>query len=627
MRNQSNFQTKLAQIEKKIKKRDFESALNLLESIYGQYNKDLHINLLVGEMHLSIGQYRESEKFFNRALKIDSDHYQALYGIGKVKFLSGKNDEALLFLKKAHRLSPNTYDICRDLAEVYRHKKDDYQAEQHLLRSCEISGFNDESLLFLLEFYSESGRLDKARELLKEKFPLETRNQALLFRKGTIEILDQDFHQALDTFTRILKIEHTHIDALYYRGFCYLNINDLDHARQDFQQCIKLDPTANDIHSILALTYTLEGKVSQSINIWKEFLPIFSRPAKEPKKQTIGTILPMKIIDSIDIKSKPEKMNISIVIPVFNEEESLVILHEKIKSVMESVDKSYEVIFIDDGSSDNSLKILENLSRENPNLSVLKFRRNYGQTAAFAAGFKYATGDIIITMDADLQNDPVDIPRLLQKMSEGYDLVSGWRKNRQDKKLTRKIPSKIANQIINKLIAGTGIQIHDFGCSLKAYKKAIVKRIRLYGEMHRFIPAYAAWLGIKVAEIPVTHHSRKFGQAKYGLERVWRVILDLITLRFYTGFRAHPLLFFGKFALTTMFLGSLLSVFLVVSYYLTGVGINSQTFLIFLLFTLLGGMQFIIVGVLSEIITRGFFEARNSDEYIVEEIITQGTDQ
>jgi glycosyltransferase involved in cell wall biosynthesis len=418
--------------------------------------------------------------------------------------------------------------------------------------------------------------------------------------------------------SQLIDLEPENIDAIYHRGFCYLNLNEVEKGRKDFEQCLKINPTADDIHAILALTFALEGKISHSIDVWKEFFPILTKKSKTPASN-IGKIAPMKIIDSLD--KEETKFDLSVVIPVFNEEGSLLILYDKLKSVLNHLKKSYQIIFIDDGSTDNSLQILEDLSKANSEVVTLKFRRNYGQTAAFAAGFKYATGNIVITMDADLQNDPVDIPMLLKKMSEGYDIVSGWRKNRQDKKFSRKIPSKIANRIINKLIEGTGIKIHDFGCSLKAYKKEIVKRIKLYGEMHRFIPAYAAWLGIRVTEIPVTHHSRKFGQAKYGLERVWRVILDLITLRFYTGFRTHPLLFFGKFALMTLFAGFFVSLVLLLTGFLWGVGITGQTFMLFLVFTFLGALQFITVGLLSEIITRGFFESKDSDEYYVEEVI------
>ncbi|MFP4547627.1 MAG: glycosyltransferase [Fidelibacterota bacterium] len=622
MKSKNSLKSKLNLIEEKIRNREYMASLDLLESIYIHNSADLHINLLIGEIHLAIGQMREAEKYFRNSLKIDGNHFQALYGMGKTLYLRGKIDDGLTAMEKAYSLAPGKYDICRDLAEIYSDQNNRAKAETFYLQAAEIVNYNNESLVYLLEFYSESNELDKAKTLIHRHFNKNTKNRDLLFRKGIIDIQDNEYEAAIQTFTQILNLSGNAVDALYHRGFCYLNLNEVEKAREDFQNCLKLKPDADDIHATLALTYTLEGKVSHSIDVWKEFFPILTKKASPKSRQAvIGKIQPMKIIDTFDSQENQEGNELSIVIPVYNEEESLIILFDKIKSVLQEIGKSYEIIFIDDGSTDNSLTILESLSRQNDNVVTLKFRRNYGQTAAFAAGFKYASGDIVITMDADLQNDPVDIPKLLAKMSEGYDLVSGWRKNRQDKRLTRKIPSKIANRIINKLIEGTGIRIHDFGCSLKAYKKAIVKRIKLYGEMHRFIPAYAAWLGIKVAEIPVTHHSRKFGEAKYGLERVWRVILDLITLRFYTGFRTHPLLFFGKFALITIFSGFTLSLLLFLSHLLLGIGITGQTFLIFLIFTMLGGLQFIIVGLLSEIITRGFFEAKKSDEYLVEQII------
>lgn len=318
---------------------------------------------------------------------------------------------------------------------------------------------------------------------------------------------------------------------------------------------------------------------------------------------------------------KTQSKDISVIIPVKDEEGSLLPLYDRLKVVLNKLSQKYEIIFVDDGSADRSLDILTDISSKDPSVVIIKFRRNYGQTAAFAAGFKYASGEVVITMDADLQNDPVDIPELLNKMAEGYDLVCGWRKTRQDKALSRRLPSWAANRIINKLIAGTGIKIHDAGCSLKAYKKGIVKNIKIYGEMHRFIPAYAAWLGIKVAEIPVTHHSRQYGSSKYGIDRVGRVILDLVTLRFYTGFKTRPFQFFGKIATTISLCGIALSIILFASGRILSLGVNFQTFVLMVLFSVLGGLQFIVVGLLSEIIMRGFLEAQDREEYVVENII------
>ncbi|MCK5034049.1 MAG: DUF2304 family protein [Calditrichia bacterium] len=318
------------------------------------------------------------------------------------------------------------------------------------------------------------------------------------------------------------------------------------------------------------------------------------------------------------LENKMVNKEIAVIIPAFNEVESL---KEVLKRMPEEVEgRKLIIVVIDDGSTDNSPYILTDISNKDSTVSVIKFRKNYGQTAAFAAGFKFSRGDVVITMDADLQNDPEDIPQLLEKMSEGYDLVSGWRRDRKDKTLSRKFPSFFANRIINKLIEGTQVKIHDFGCSLKAYKKGVVKNIKIYGEMHRFIPAYAAWLGIKVAEIPVKHHPRRYGQAKYGLERVGRVILDLITLRFFTGFKTRPLQFFGKIAMFVTAVGSVISFVLLVLGYLTAWGIDFQTFILMVMFSIMGGFQFIIVGLLSEIMMRGFLESQNQDEYVVEMI-------
>ena len=224
-----------------------------------------------------------------------------------------------------------------------------------------------------------------------------------------------------------------------------------------------------------------------------------------------------------------EKPILSIVVPVYNEEDNIRPLFEKIQTVCEAIGDPYEVLFVDDGSKDKTFAVLSELSEQEARLSVIRFQRNAGQTAAMAAGFEFAQGERIISMDGDLQNDPSDIPKLLEKLDEGYDLVCGWRKERQDKFLTRRVPSVIANWIIGKV---TGVPIHDNGCSLKAYRASIIKQVRLYGEMHRFIPAMSTVAGARIAEMVVSHHPRRFGESKYGLGRVWRVMLDIIAFKF-----------------------------------------------------------------------------------------------
>jgi glycosyltransferase involved in cell wall biosynthesis len=234
---------------------------------------------------------------------------------------------------------------------------------------------------------------------------------------------------------------------------------------------------------------------------------------------------------------------ISIAVAVYNEEESLPFLCEKLHAVMSGLGKTYEIVLVDDGSTDTSWKVMNEQAGKYPNLKLVKFRRNYGQTAAMSAGINESDGAVLITLDADLQNDPADIPALLAKLDEGYDVVSGWRKDRQDAFINRKLPSMIANKLIGKL---TGVHLHDYGCSLKAYRREIISDVRLYGEMHRFIPALCRWAGGTVTEMPVSHHARKYGKSKYGISRTMRVVLDLMTVKFLLSYSTRPIQVFGK---------------------------------------------------------------------------------
>lgn len=249
---------------------------------------------------------------------------------------------------------------------------------------------------------------------------------------------------------------------------------------------------------------------------------------------------------------KISPVGLSIVVPIFNESESIPRLYDSIRRACEPVGHHYEIIFIDDGSQDGSVQQLTALHLEDPHVKVIQFRKNYGQTAAMAAGFRAARGDVVVSMDGDLQNDPSDIPRLLAKIDEGYDVVCGWRKDRKDKLVSRKIPSRIANWIIGKI---TQVPIHDNGCSLKAYRRKIIKQVSLYSELHRFIPAMSSLAGARIAEIVVTHHARQFGSSKYGISRAWKVFSDLFLIKLLTGFAARPSLWFGLGAFFAMVLG------------------------------------------------------------------------
>jgi glycosyltransferase involved in cell wall biosynthesis len=309
-------------------------------------------------------------------------------------------------------------------------------------------------------------------------------------------------------------------------------------------------------------------------------------------------------------------MDISIVIPVYNEVNALPELHRMLKDVLDRLDKSAEIFFIDDGSRDGSGAALDELAHSDTRVQVLHLRRNYGQTAAIMAGFQHCTGDVIIPMDGDGQNDPADIPRLLDKLSEGFDVVSGWRTTRNDK-FSRRLPSAAANWLISSLL---GVPLHDYGCTLKAYRRAVIEDVRLYGEMHRFIPIYAAWEGARVTELPVTHHARLHGKSKYGFGRISRVFLDLVILYFIDRAFDRPMQFFGKLGLAFWGLALLTLGWAVVLKLGYGVSLI-QTPLPLLAATIgLSGVLFILLGIIAEVLTRIYFEARGKPPYKIERV-------
>ncbi len=309
-------------------------------------------------------------------------------------------------------------------------------------------------------------------------------------------------------------------------------------------------------------------------------------------------------------------MNISVVIPVYNEEESLPLLYERLHAVLSSLKKEYEIIFVDDGSTDKSWEVLCRLKEKDDHIKLIRFTRNFGQTAAMAAGFAEAEGEIVFAMDADLQNDPTDIPRFLEKIEEGYDLVSGWRKHRQDAALKRKLPSRIANWLIGRI---TGVKIHDYGCSLKAYRKWVIKNLRLYGEMHRFIPALAALLGARITEIPVRHHPRQFGQTKYGLSRTFKVILDLITVKFLLSYSTKPLHFFGLPGLLSSFIGFCICLYLSFLKLFYHIQLSQRPLLLLGILLIFIGVQFISLGLIAELIIRAYHETQEKPIYLIRE--------
>ena len=318
------------------------------------------------------------------------------------------------------------------------------------------------------------------------------------------------------------------------------------------------------------------------------------------------------------------QLDLTVVIPVFNEEENLVPLYKALVAVLEPLPERWEVIFIDDASRDGSYKILRSLHQQDARVRVIRFRRNYGQTAAFSAGFDHAHGQIVVTMDADLQNDPCDIPMLLSTLRDGeYDIVSGWRVERQDSTF-RKFPSRIANWLISRV---TGVYLHDYGCSLKAYRYEVVKNIKLYGELHRFVPALASWMGVSIKEVPVHHHPRTAGKSKYNLTRTGSVLLDLLTVSFLLNYTAKPMHIFGKWGIISTLVGFGLAIYLTILKLVTGAQLAQRPLLFLAILLIIVGIQFVTMGLLAELLIRIYYESQHKSVYMVRDILDEQIDQ
>jgi dolichol-phosphate mannosyltransferase len=312
---------------------------------------------------------------------------------------------------------------------------------------------------------------------------------------------------------------------------------------------------------------------------------------------------------------------LSVVVPVFNEAESLPRLLSTLTDVLGGLPYSYEIILVNDGSIDNSLAVMRDFGATHPEVKVVDFRRNYGQTAALMAGIDHASNEVVVMIDADLQNDPTDIPRLLAKLNEGYDVVSGWRKDRKDAQIRRNWVSRMANKLISRV---SGVRLNDYGCTLKAYRRSVVSGVRLYGEMHRFIPIYAQWQGARITELAVAHHAREFGRSKYGLERIFKVVLDLLVVVFLRNFFAKPIYLFGGFGIASIILAFVtivlaigLRIFLHISLIQTPLPLLSA--LLFLV-----GMMSILMGLVAEMMVRTYYESQGARAYLVRELINFG---
>ncbi|MCU0276130.1 MAG: glycosyltransferase family 2 protein [Acidobacteria bacterium] len=313
-----------------------------------------------------------------------------------------------------------------------------------------------------------------------------------------------------------------------------------------------------------------------------------------------------------------KKTLVSIVIPVYNEAENVALLHGEIAAAVKNRPEDYEIIFVDDGSSDGSLAALKALHDRDPRVKVVLFRKNFGQSAAISAGFERCRGEVVVAMDADLQNDPADIPLLVDRVAAGFDIVNGWRKNRHDKWLTRRVPSFFGNKLISWI---TGVKIHDYGCTLRGFRSDVVKNLRLYGEMHRYIPAIASRMGIRSAEVVVNHRERRFGRSKYGLGRTFRVILDLISLKFLLAYSHRPLQVFGGAGLLLFLAGLVSGSYLTYAKFVLNQPIAGRPLLFFTLLMFFLGFQAISLGLLAEMLSRIYHEGLDKNEYAIRQTI------
>ncbi len=310
-------------------------------------------------------------------------------------------------------------------------------------------------------------------------------------------------------------------------------------------------------------------------------------------------------------------MTLSVVIPLYNEEENIQLLHDQLKKSLDPLAQEYEILFIDDGSTDRTLSLLEKIQADDKRVIVLSLRRNFGQTAAFAAGFDFARGDVVVTMDGDLQNDPADIPKLIEMIKDN-DLVSGWRKQRKDPFFTRRFPSIIANWLISNV---TGVKLHDYGCSLKAYRREVIKNLKLYGEMHRFIPAVASWYGVRIAEVETVHHPRLRGKSKYGISRTIKVVLDLITVKFLQSFSTKPIQFFGPVGVLSGIFGFLILLYLSIDKLFFGNPIGGRPLILLGALLIIVGIQLIGMGLLGEMLVRVYHESQRKPIYVIKKIL------
>lgn len=556
-------------------------------------------------------------KQLKRALSRDAGDYSANLQMGLLYLQKEDIPSALPFLEKASAVRPENTELSFVIANAFKSLGRRDRSDVYFRKALDKDPDNYEYLYNYGLLLQSMGELDRAVETLKKAVSFRPENFELLNDIGVLCFQRQDREHALQFFNKAVDISPGYVLALINMGYAYLSLEDLGNTKKTLE---KIEARAPYDPEYLELKTQYHAKLDESSGSRAEIQTDLTF------SDQLFEITPLKIIKHFGEKPLPEAIGLSIVIPLLNELENIPVLYGELQAVLGKLKENYEIVFINDGSSDGSTEALDRIAELDSCVKVIHFRRNYGQTAALNAGFKLSQGSVVITLDADLQNDPADIPRLLEKMAQGYDLVSGWRKDRKDTFITRKIPSMAANRLINKLIEGTGVQLHDFGCTLKAYKRGIIKNIDLYGEMHRFIPVFAAWLGVKVTEIPVNHRPRIHGYAKYNLSRVSRVIFDLVVVRFFSDYMTRPIQFFGKIAKKLVFAGFLGILLLVLLSLATPFNLSAVNVIILGALLLFAALQFISIGLLGELMMRSYFEIQKKDSFVVEKITSSTTE-
>lgn len=548
-------------------------------------------------------------KHLTRVLRRDPDAYEPNLQMGLHCLRRGDFSAAIPYLEKAASKSDESR-IHFLLANAHSSLNHPTEGEYHFKKALSLEPENSEYLRSYGLHLKAADRIEEAISALQKAASIELENYELWNDIGVLCFQRKRYEEAVKNIRKSLEINPQYTTASVNLGYVFLAMNRFSDVQK----------TIDSIDSAL-----YDGEVME---LRRQFSITLAQQSAMPDLETnlafsdqLFQIKPLRIVKDFGTVKSCEPLALSVVIPIFNEAENINVLYGKLKEVLSDLRQGYEIVFVDDGSTDGSREELIRIALRDRKIKVIQFRRNYGQTAALNAGFKYARGSVVVTLDGDLQNDPADIPKLLEKMAEGYDLVSGWRKNRMDTLITRKIPSYIANKIINKLIEGTGVQLHDFGCTLKAYKRGIVKNIQLYGEMHRYVPVFAAWLGVKVTEIPVNHSPRLFGTAKYNLSRVSRVIFDLIVVRFFSDYMTRPIQFFGRIAKKLAVMGVVVIAVLGLLSLTTTLQISFNMVVMLIALLLFAILQIISMGLLGEIMIRSYFETQNKDYYVVENIV------